>query len=255
VNTLVLLVGLTAVRADEDPAVPAAPTPVVAGAPAERLPGVQVPAEQLPAAPAPGGPTPAPPSPEPVVTTPAAPPRSTTTTGWQPYATVGPVVLHAPGDVVEAIGFHQSGHDGALPQSPLPGPVRAGLLEQRGRDTSPQGASDVVLDPGREVRSPVTGTVVRAGTYALYCRLPDHHLVVEPDDAPGWEVKVLHFQGLQVRAGDRVEAGVTVIGTAPRMLPFRSQIDDHTTPPHWPHVHVEVVDPSVPDRRTGPGCP
>ena len=192
-----------------------------------------------------------------MVTTPPPPPppRVTTTTGYQPFATAGPVVLHAPGDVVEAIGFHQAGHDGAVPQSPLPGPVRSGLLDQRGRDTHPQGASDIVMDPAREVRAPVTGTVVRAGTYALYCRHPDHSLVIEPDTRPGWEVKVLHFEGLQVRAGDRVEAGVTVVGTAPRLLPFSSQIDDHTAPPHWPHVHIEVVDPSVPDRKTGPGCP
>ncbi len=40
-----------------------------------------------------------------------------------------------------------------------------------------------------------------------------------------------------------------------RVLPFRSQVDDDTAVPHWPHVHVEVVDPSVPDRPTGGGCP
>jgi biotin carboxyl carrier protein len=251
VNTLVLVGALlTAAGGETDVATAAGPTSVVAGAP--------VAPEQVPVEPVPVAPPTAPPSPAPVVTTPPPPPppRVTTTIGWQPFATAGPVVLHSPGDVVEAIGFHESGHDGAVPQSPLPGvEVRNGLLDQRGRDTHPQGASDIVLDPTREVRSPVTGTVVRAGTYALYCKHTDHSLVVEPDARPGWEVKVLHFEGLQVRAGDRVEAGVTVIGTAPRLLPFSSQIDKHTAPPHWPHVHVEVVDPSVPDRKTGPGCP
>ena len=256
VNTLVLLGGLmTAVQSSTDTATPAAPPSVVAGAPLAQVPVEQVPVVPVEPEPEPTRAPPSPPAPEQVVTTPSPLPRSTTTTGWQPYATAGPVVLHAPGDVVEAIGFHQAGHDGAVPQSPLPGTVRAGLLEQRGRDTHPQGASDVVLDPVREVRSPVTGTVVRAGTYALYCKHTDHNLVIEPDAAPGWEVKVLHFEGLQVTAGDRVEAGVTVVGTAPRLLPFSSQIDKHTAPPHWPHVHVEVVDPNVPDRKTGPGCP
>lgn len=249
VNVLVLLGGLlTAMNGAADTAALDPRTSVVAGAPVQQVPAP-------PALAPPSRPAPPPPAPEPVVTTPPPAPRVTTTTAWAPYATAGPVVLHAPGDVVEAIGFHQSGHDGAVPQSPLPGPARAGLLEQRGRDTHPQGASDIVLDPEREVRSPVTGTVVRAGTYALYCKHTDHNLVIEPDAQPGWEVKVLHFEGLQVQAGDRVEAGVTVIGTAPRVLPFSSQIDDHTTPPHWPHVHIEVVDPSVPDRKTGGGCP
>jgi hypothetical protein len=50
-----------------------------------------------------------------------------------------------------------------------------------------------------------------------------------------------------------VEAGVTVVASHVRTFPFRSQVDDHTTAPHWPHVHVEVVDTSVPDRPSG-GC-
>jgi murein DD-endopeptidase MepM/ murein hydrolase activator NlpD len=110
-----------------------------------------------------------------------------------------------------------------------------------------------VVDPSRQVRAPVTGTVVQAGSYALYCKYPDHYLVVEPDSRPGFEVKVLHFEGLQVSPGDRVEAGVTVIGAHARLLPFRSQVDDHTAAPHWPHVHVEVIDPTIPD-RPGSGC-
>jgi biotin carboxyl carrier protein len=197
--------------------------------------------------------TPAVPTPEPPAA-PPPPPRAVTAADWAPYATVGPVVLHAPGDVVEAIGFHQSRHDGAQPQQPVPSAVRAGLLDGRGRDTHPQGAADIVVDPARPVRSPVTGTVLRAGTYTLYCDHVDHYLVVEPDARPGWEVKVLHFEGLRVAAGERVEAGVTVVGSGARVLPFRSQVDDHTAAPHWPHLHVEVVDPSVPDRPSGGGC-
>jgi hypothetical protein len=45
---------------------------------------------------------------------------------------------------------------------------------------------------------------------------------------------------------------------APRatQLPFESQVDEvRTAEPAWPHVHIEVVDPTVPDRPTGPGCP
>jgi hypothetical protein len=95
---------------------------------------------------------------------------------------------------------------------------------------------------------------VRAGSYALYCKHTDHFLVVEPDARPGWEVKLLHFEGLAVAAGDRVQAGVTRVGSRPRVLPFASQVDKHTAPPHWPHVHVEVVDTAVPDRPSGGGC-
>jgi biotin carboxyl carrier protein len=192
----------------------------------------------------------APPAPSPV----APAKRAVVRTGYRPYATAGPVTLHYPGDVVEVVGLHQSGHDGAQPQSPVKGPARIGLLDTRGRDTNPQGAADVVVDPSREVRSPVTGTVLRAGSYTLYCDHADDYVVIEPDAQPGWEVKLLHFKGLAVSKGMRVEAGVTVIGSGARVLPFASQVDKHTVAPHWPHLHIEVVDPSVEDRPTGGGC-
>ena len=206
-------------------------------------------------------PSPAPrPAPSPVVAPrppqprPAAQPRRVTLrTAFRPYAQVGPVVLHFPGDIVEVVGLHESGNDGAQPQSPLER-ERIGLLGSRSRDTNGQGAADIVLDPTRAVRSPVTGTVLRAGTYTLYCDYVDQYLVVEPDARPGWEVKMLHFQGLRVAEGDRVQAGVTVVGSGARVLPFASQVDKHTVAPHWPHVHLEVVDPSVPDRPSSGSC-
>jgi hypothetical protein len=47
---------------------------------------------------------------------------------------------------------------------------------------------------------------------------------------------------------------LAVVEARVRVLPFRSQVDDRTAAPHWPHVHVEVIDPSIPDRPSGPGC-
>jgi murein DD-endopeptidase MepM/ murein hydrolase activator NlpD len=183
------------------------------------------------------------------------PRRTTLRTGWRPYATVGPVTLHYPGEVIEVVGLHQSGHDGAQPQQPAAAPPgRIGRLDPRGRGTDPQGAADVVVDPTRPVRAPVTGTVVRAGTYTLYCDHVDEYLVVEPDDRPGWQVKMLHVEGLFVAQGDRVQAGVTVVGSRARVLPFASQVDRHTAEPHWPHLHIEVVDTAIEDRPSGATC-
>jgi hypothetical protein len=101
----------------------------------------------------------------------------------------------------------------------------------------------------------VTGTVKRAGTYVLYCRYSDDFLVIEPDGRPGIEVKLLHIDGVRQQAGDRVEAGVTVVARRPTVLPFASQVDDHSGPADWPHVHLELIDTSVPDRPShGGGC-
>jgi hypothetical protein len=44
-----------------------------------------------------------------------------------------------------------------------------------------------------------------------------------------------------------------VLAPRPTKLPVASQVDDTTASPPWPHVHIEVVDPSIPD-RPGPGC-
>lgn len=174
---------------------------------------------------------------------------------WVPYATAGPVTLHHPSDHAEAVGFHESGHDGAQAQAAVGTAVRWFVQETRDRGTSPQGAADVVVEPDREVRVPVTGTVLRAGTYTLYCDNVDQYAVIEPDARPGWEVKVLHIEGLALTAGQRVEAGVTRLAARARVLPFPSAVEDDTGLPAWPHVHIEVVDPSIPDRLTGPGCP
>jgi len=173
---------------------------------------------------------------------------------WVPYASVGPVVLRHPSDHVEAIGFHQSARDGAQEQTALATAVPWFTMESRDRDTTARGAADIVVEPGREIRAPVTGTVIRAGTYTLYCDYVDQYAVIEPDARPGWEVKVLHIEGLALRKGQRVEAGVTRVAAHALVLPFASQVEEYTGLPPWPHVHVEVDDPTVPDRPTEPGC-
>ena len=173
---------------------------------------------------------------------------------WTPMVTVGDVTLVHPSSRVEHVGFHESNNDGARPMEPLPTAVDPVVLETRERGTDPRTAADVVVDPAVEIRAPVTGTVLRAGGYTLYCDYSDDFAVIEPDAHPGWEVKILHIDGVQVRRGDRVVAGETVVAPRPTLLPFPSQVDAvATAKPPWPHVHIEVVDPSIPD-RPGAGC-
>ena len=183
-------------------------------------------------------------------------PRVVAETGFSPYGSVGGITLVHPANRVERVGFHESNHDGARQQEPLATAVAPVTLESRERDTGPRGSADIVADPGGEIRSPVTGTVKRGGTYTLYCHHRDDFVVIAPDANPAWEVKVLHIDGLVVRRGDRVVAGETVIAGRPTQLPFESQVDElRTADPAWPHVHVEVVDPSIPDRPSkGGGC-
>jgi biotin carboxyl carrier protein len=201
--------------------------------------------------PAPTAPAPAPP------TTTAAPrPRVVVEQAWTPFAAAGGVTLSHPSSRVERVGFHQSNHEGAQQLEPLPAAVAPATMEARHRLTGSRTAADVVIDPAVEVRAPVSGTVKRAGTYVLYCEHSDDFVVIEPDARPGWEVKVLHIDGVQVAAGDRVMAGETVIAGGPTPLPFESQVDELTTAATaWPHVHIEVIDLAIPDIPSpGGGC-
>ena len=188
-----------------------------------------------------------------VTTTVAPRVRAVTDEAFTPFASVGGVVLLHPSSRVEHVGFHQSNNDGARPLTVLPTAVAPVTLEDRERDTDARTAADVVVDPDREIRSPVTGRVKRSGGYVLYCKYHDDYVVIEPDSHPGWEVKVLHIDGVRVRAGHRVVGGTTVIAPGPARLPFGSQVDEvRTADPPWPHVHVEVVDPTIRDRPSPP---
>jgi len=199
-------------------------------------------------------PTPGP-SPTPTATPTATPiPRIVTEHDYEPMAEAGPVTVVFPASRVERIGFHEAGHTGAQNMKPFVYETQSMTMDSRGRKTGAESAVDIVVDPAVEIRSPVTGTVLYAGSYVLYCDHDDHFVIIEPDDLPGWEVKVFHMVDVEVSSGDRVEAGVTRLSSGGRYLPFDSQVDEFTSEPSWPHVHVEVVDTSVPDERTGGGC-
>ncbi len=172
----------------------------------------------------------------------------------QRLATVVGLTLTNPAAVVERAGFHQSSHPGALPMTaPDPAPVRTTVMASRGRGTHRRGAVDVAVEPTADIVAPISGTVARAGSYTLYCRYRDGFVVINPDERPDLEVKVLHLQGVAVRAGQRVVAGQRLAANA-TLFPFQSQIDELTGEPSWPHVHIEVVDPSIPRKPSSGGC-
>ena len=128
-------------------------------------------------------------------------------------------------------------------------------METRDRGTGATTAADIVVQPNTEIRAPVTGTVIRGGGYTLYCDYRDEYVVIAPDGQPTWEVKVLHIVGVQVRKGQRVVAGETVLARHAHQLPFESQVDEsRTVDPAWPHTHIEVgrpVHPRSPLPRRG----
>ena len=126
-------------------------------------------------------------------------------------------------------------------------------MVSRERGTNGRSAVDVAVEPSTKVTAPIAGTVIRAGAYTLYCKYSDSYVVIAPDARPELEVKILHLRDLTVKAGQRVKVGDKVAGRANK-FPFTSQIDElSVATTAWPHVHLEVVDPSVP-RPPGGGC-
>ena len=161
----------------------------------------------------------------------------------------------APATTIERLGFHQSTHPGALAMTPPGEPiVRTSTMASRNRGTAATGAADIAVEPTTTITAPVSGRVARAGHYTLYCRYRDGYVVINPDGRPDLEVKLLHIQGVTVTAGQRVEVGEPLAAHA-TTFPFESQIDELTGEPSWPHVHIEVVDPSVPrNPSSGRSC-
>lgn len=166
------------------------------------------------------------------------------------------LALAMPVESLEIIGFHEAGHPGSQALNAAANLTPMLTMETRGRGTPPRSAADIVVPPGQAVLAPATGTVIAANPYVLYCDYDDALVYIEPDHMPGWEVRVFHIDAIEIAVGSRVIAGETLIAGTARTLPFESQVDEHTSEPSWPHIHVEVVDTSVPDTRPpGPGCP
>lgn len=173
------------------------------------------------------------------------------------FATVAGEELVLPG-VVRHIGFHESGTYGALAMTPV-GRMDRNLngdrialpavngyrnrgytvLPTRQRSGGPTTAVDLSMPVGVPVVSPVSGTVVAANPYNLYGTTPDEIVEIVPEGRPDLRLRMMHVEGLAVRAGQAVEAGETILAAQPRHLPFPSQIDRYAG--SHPHVHLEMV--------------
>lgn len=154
------------------------------------------------------------------------------------YATIGRVDLHLPGKRVEYAGLHQSASASALPQ-PRMGPALVDILPSRRRGTHRTGAVDVQMRPSQTVLAPVSGRVVETTSYALYGRYADQRIRIVPDHDHSLLVTVLHLDGVTVRKGQKVKAGVTPIAQRARKFPFASQID-YSSGQRLGHVHIET---------------
>ncbi len=125
-------------------------------------------------------------------------------------------------------------------QTPANGDPYFWIESTRSRGTPSTTAVDVGARAGREARAPVTGTVLEARPYLLYGAYPDNRVKIVPDGHPDLVVAVFHLGSTRVGPGDRVTAGLTVVGTVNDLARyFRSDIADYNGD-DGNHVHIQV---------------
>ncbi len=179
-----------------------------------------------------------------------------------PLATLGSLRLVVPAPEARLIGFHEASLPGVLDLDPagilqsndnttrfVPGPDDPTgqpyvVLSSRGRVHGPSTAVDVVIEDDQPILSPVDGVVTDVRDYQLYSRYPDTRIEIQPDAAPHLRIVMIHVTGVTATAGDRVVAGRSILAAGPNRFSFSSHIDRYLDPERWPHVHIEVKDPT-----------
>lgn len=139
------------------------------------------------------------------------------------------------------LSLQESGKDAKL--------TGTSLVMWRSRPGKPDTAVDVGAKAGSPVLAPVTGTVVKVKRYKLYGQHDDYELHIQPEGRPDLDVVMIHIDGLTVKAGDPVVAGLTHIGVI-RKLSDRvdHQLGDYTKD-GGDHTHVQINDATHPDYK------
>lgn len=111
---------------------------------------------------------------------------------------------------------------------------------------------DVGAAAGTVLRSPVTGTVVLVKDYLLYDEVPDIEIHIQPEGRPDLDVVLIHTYDPLVKAGDKVEAGLTELS---HVRDIAKDLDDvqlaFYTREGDPgnHTHVQVNDANYENYR------
>ena len=134
----------------------------------------------------------------------------------------------------ETVGFHESGHDGAFQLEVVDLDDCTTLASRPGDVLSNRRRHVARVD--EPVMAPIDGTVIRAGSYTLYCDHTDNFVVIEPS---GRRVELRSFiqrvAGRGRRRGKRIRP---MIGTGGRICPLCPGRRVHRRGPSNPHVHL-----------------
>lgn len=121
-------------------------------------------------------------------------------------------------------------------------------LWRSSRRGKPDTAVDVGTEPGTDVYSPVTGTVLQVRSYKLYNKYADYEIHIKPDGWADVDVVLIHVDDVSVVAGDRVLGGITRIACVRKMSDrVDLQLGGYTRN-GGDHVHMQLNKVDVPGK-------
>lgn len=113
------------------------------------------------------------------------------------------------------------------------------LMMSRGRGSSEYSAADCAVKPGSLILAPVTGEVTLVKTYTLAGYGKDYQVEIKADGAPKVRVVLIHIKDVTVKAGERVEGGVSPIATVRHLTGIDNQVNRYL-PVAADHTHVQI---------------
>lgn len=148
------------------------------------------------------------------------------------FATVDGLELHLPSAQPLAIGFHEAREEHL---TMVPRNVQAAgqvIMPTRDREGTPTSAVDIVMPANQDVLSPVAGRIISVAPYTLYDEYEDIQIQIQPDGHPDLVITIYHLSGVRVQAGQRLEAGHTVLADSARVFDFIAQVEAWARGPH-----------------------
>ncbi len=108
------------------------------------------------------------------------------------------------------------------------------------RPGKPNTAVDVGALAGTPVVSPVDGVVLKVKRYKLYGKYDDYQVHIRPDAYSTVDVVLIHLDNVKVKAGDRVEAGITQVADVRRLSNLMTlELGSYTAGP-GDHTHLQL---------------
>ena len=118
--------------------------------------------------------------------------------------------------------------------------------------TAPDTSIDIGALAGSTVKAPVDGTVVLVRDYRLYEEMDDVEVHIQPTGRPDLDCVIIHLESPRVKAGDKVEGGVTPIGSVRDIESFLTDVQLGFFTPEGVggnHSHVQMNDANYPEYR------